>query len=94
MKTSFKSVMDTTISGAERESKNVRVNVSGAEPGYVVTSCMCVSSAITILEEKDIIQSSTKRRGGVLTPGFAFEKTTLVERLNKSQKVLFETKEV
>ena len=32
-KSSFKCVVDTTLSGADGERKNVRVNVSGLDPG-------------------------------------------------------------
>ena len=59
-----------------------------------MTSCLCVHGALTLLEEKDNIRSSTGRGGGVLTPGFVFENTNLVKRLNETRKIAFETKEI
>lgn len=53
--------------------------VSGSDPGYGGTSIMLVLSAITILKESDKIPVT----GGVLTPGVAFGKTSMIEELNK-----------
>uniref|UniRef100_A0A667ZNX4 Saccharopine dehydrogenase-like oxidoreductase n=1 Tax=Myripristis murdjan TaxID=586833 RepID=A0A667ZNX4_9TELE len=52
--------------------------VMGAEPGYVATPATMVQAAITLLHELH----SLPRRGGVYTPGAAFSKTSLIDRLN------------
>lgn len=51
--------------------------VMGAEPGYVATVSAMVQAAITLLNELH----SLPRRGGVYTPGAAFNKTSLIDRL-------------
>ena len=53
--------------------------VSGTDPGYSATCIMLLSSAIAILKESDKIPA----KGGVLPPGAAFGKTSLIEELNK-----------
>ncbi|KAL6477241.1 hypothetical protein MHYP_G00130760 [Metynnis hypsauchen] len=50
-----------------------------SEAGYVATPIAMVQAAITILNEPD----SLPEKGGVYTPGAAFAKTTLIDRLNK-----------
>ncbi|XP_061668660.1 saccharopine dehydrogenase b isoform X2 [Syngnathoides biaculeatus] len=52
--------------------------VMGAEPGYVATVIAMVQAAVTVLKEKH----SLPRRGGVYTPGSAFYKTSLIDRLH------------
>ncbi|XP_022625998.1 saccharopine dehydrogenase-like oxidoreductase isoform X2 [Seriola dumerili] len=57
--------------------------VVGAEPGYVATVSAMVQAAVTMLNELH----SLPRRGGVYTPGAAFYKTSLIDRLqNRSIK--------
>ncbi|XP_049914671.1 saccharopine dehydrogenase b [Epinephelus moara] len=51
--------------------------VIGAEPGYVATVSAMVQAAVTLLNELH----SLPRRGGVYTPGSAFYKTSLIDRL-------------
>lgn len=58
---------------------------NGPEPGYAATSVILIQAGITILKETDVI----KYKGGVITPGLAFEHTTLVERLGR-HSVVFE----
>ncbi|KZC07632.1 PREDICTED: saccharopine dehydrogenase-like oxidoreductase [Dufourea novaeangliae] len=53
--------------------------VTGVDPGYGGTCTMLLLSAMTILKESDKIPEN----GGVLTPGSAFAKTSLIEELNK-----------
>ncbi|XP_003700852.1 saccharopine dehydrogenase-like oxidoreductase [Megachile rotundata] len=53
--------------------------VKGKNPGYGATCTMLLLSAITILKESDKIPIN----GGVLSPGAAFSKTSLIEELNK-----------
>ncbi|XP_069786968.1 saccharopine dehydrogenase-like oxidoreductase [Narcine bancroftii] len=62
-----------------KPSVKICTRVRGPEPGYVATSIAMVQAAVTILWEK----KSLPNRGGVYTPGAAFSKTTLTERLNK-----------
>lgn len=53
--------------------------VSSVSPGYGATSIMALLSAITILKESDKMPDN----GGVIPPGAAFAKTSLIEELNK-----------
>ncbi|MGH0152997.1 UNVERIFIED_CONTAM: hypothetical protein FKN15_023443 [Acipenser sinensis] len=53
--------------------------VKGPEAGYVTTPIVMVQAAITLLNES----KSLPKEGGVYTPGAAFCKTSLIERLNK-----------
>ncbi|XP_067097777.1 LOW QUALITY PROTEIN: saccharopine dehydrogenase b [Osmerus mordax] len=53
--------------------------VKGAEPGYVATPVAMVQAAITLLNEPQ----SLPMGGGVYSPGAAFAKTTLIDRLNR-----------
>ncbi|KAG7461123.1 hypothetical protein MATL_G00206630 [Megalops atlanticus] len=57
----------------------IRTQVKGAEAGYVATPIAMVQAAITLLNEP----KSLPKTGGVYTPGAAFAKTTLIDRLNK-----------
>ncbi|XP_011172093.2 saccharopine dehydrogenase-like oxidoreductase isoform X2 [Solenopsis invicta] len=59
--------------------KKVITKVSGESPAYELTSVVALLSAITILNEKDKIPDN----GGVLTPGAAFGKTSLIEQMVK-----------
>ncbi|XP_064197176.1 saccharopine dehydrogenase-like oxidoreductase [Anguilla rostrata] len=53
--------------------------VKGPDAGYVATPIAMVQAALTLLSEPE----SLPKMGGVYTPGAAFIKTTLVDRLNK-----------
>jgi short subunit dehydrogenase-like uncharacterized protein len=57
--------------------REVIAKVSGKNVGYGATCEMIVQSALVILKEK----SRMPLGGGVLSPGYAFAKTSLVERL-------------
>uniref|UniRef100_W5K110 Saccharopine dehydrogenase-like oxidoreductase n=1 Tax=Astyanax mexicanus TaxID=7994 RepID=W5K110_ASTMX len=57
----------------------IRTLVQGPEAAYVATPIAMVQAAFTILNELD----SLPKKGGVYTPGAAFAKTTLIDRLNK-----------
>ncbi|XP_077139371.1 saccharopine dehydrogenase-like oxidoreductase [Ranitomeya variabilis] len=61
---------------------NVKIctQVSGPEAGYVATPIAMVQAGMTILKEPESLPKS----GGVYTPGAAFSKTKLIDRLNKS----------
>lgn len=60
--------------------RKIVTKVSGPEVGYVTTPIAVVQSAYTILRDREQIPES----GGVLTPGAAFGKTTLIDRLQKN----------
>uniref|UniRef100_A0A8C3A8A2 Saccharopine dehydrogenase-like oxidoreductase n=1 Tax=Cyclopterus lumpus TaxID=8103 RepID=A0A8C3A8A2_CYCLU len=53
--------------------------VQGPECGYVATPIAIVQAALTMLNEP----TALPKTGGVYTPGAAFAKTTLTDRLNK-----------
>ncbi|XP_047219353.1 saccharopine dehydrogenase-like oxidoreductase [Girardinichthys multiradiatus] len=57
----------------------IRTLVQGPEAAYVATPIAMVQAALTILNEP----AALPKRGGVYTPGAAFAKTTLIDRLNK-----------
>ncbi|XP_063773857.1 saccharopine dehydrogenase-like oxidoreductase [Pseudophryne corroboree] len=61
---------------------NIKIctQVSGPEAGYVTTPIAMVQAGVTILKEP----SSLPKKGGVYTPGAAFSKTKLIERLDKA----------
>ncbi|XP_048392380.1 saccharopine dehydrogenase a, tandem duplicate 1 isoform X2 [Stegostoma tigrinum] len=61
-----------------KPSVKICTQVKGPEPGYIATPIAMVQAAVTILWE----QKSLPTRGGVYSPGAAFLKTTLIERLN------------
>ncbi|KAM6271503.1 saccharopine dehydrogenase-like oxidoreductase [Spheniscus humboldti] len=60
---------------------NVKIctEVKGPEPGYVATPIVMVQAAVSLLEDA----ASLPKRGGVYSPGAAFFKTKLIDRLNK-----------
>lgn len=61
---------------------NVKIctQVSGPEVAYVATPIAMVQAGVTLLKEPESLPKS----GGVYTPGAAFSKTKLIERLNKA----------
>ncbi|XP_040277452.1 saccharopine dehydrogenase-like oxidoreductase [Bufo bufo] len=61
---------------------NVKIctQVSGPEVAYVTTPIAMVQAGLTLLKEPE----SLPKRGGVYTPGAAFSKTKLIDRLNKA----------
>jgi short subunit dehydrogenase-like uncharacterized protein len=61
--------------------REVVVRVSGKNVGYGATCEMLVQSAMVILKERDRMPAG----GGVLTAGYAFAKTSLVERLTAAE---------
>ena len=62
------------------EKQKVVHEFSGPDPGYLGTSTMCVACAIILLREQDRLPF----RGGVLTPGVAFARTSLKDYLQKN----------
>lgn len=73
----------------EAPNKKMVTEVSGVDPGYGATCIMLMLSAVMILKESDKLPGN----GGVLPPGAAFGKTSLIEELNKNNiqfKVLSE----
>ncbi|XP_077200408.1 saccharopine dehydrogenase-like oxidoreductase [Paroedura picta] len=59
---------------------NVKIctQVKGPEAGYVATPIAMVQAAVVLLKDK----SSLPKQGGVYSPGAAFAKTKLIDRLN------------
>ncbi|NXX77637.1 SCPDL oxidoreductase, partial [Urocolius indicus] len=53
--------------------------VKGPEPGYVATPIAMVQAAVCLLEDA----AALPKQGGVYSPGAAFSKTNLIDRLNK-----------
>lgn len=64
----------------EAPNKTMTTEVSGVDPGYGATTIMLMLSAMMIIKESDKIPGN----GGVLSPGAAFGKTSLIEELNKN----------
>ncbi|NXS06754.1 SCPDL oxidoreductase, partial [Neodrepanis coruscans] len=60
---------------------NVKIctEVKGPEPGYVATPIAMVQAGVSLLEDA----ASLPKRGGVYSPGAAFSKTRLIDRLNR-----------
>uniref|UniRef100_A0A663N533 Saccharopine dehydrogenase-like oxidoreductase n=1 Tax=Athene cunicularia TaxID=194338 RepID=A0A663N533_ATHCN len=60
---------------------NVKIctEVKGPEPGYVATPIAMVQAAVTLLQDSAYLP----KQGGVYSPGAAFSKTKLIDRLNK-----------
>ncbi|XP_038249902.1 saccharopine dehydrogenase-like oxidoreductase [Dermochelys coriacea] len=60
---------------------NVKIctQVKGPDAGYVATAVAMVQAGIALLKDA----SSLPKQGGVYTPGAAFSKTKLIDRLNK-----------
>ncbi|XP_062485457.1 saccharopine dehydrogenase-like oxidoreductase [Pezoporus occidentalis] len=60
---------------------NVKIctEVKGPEPGYIATPIAMVQAAVSLLEDA----TSLPKQGGVYSPGAAFYKTKLIDRLNK-----------
>ncbi|NWR35384.1 SCPDL oxidoreductase, partial [Tachuris rubrigastra] len=60
---------------------NVKIctEVKGPEPGYIATPIAMVQAAVSLLEDT----ASLPKRGGVYSPGAAFSKTKLIDRLNR-----------
>ncbi|CAG7648319.1 unnamed protein product, partial [Allacma fusca] len=65
--------------------RTASVTVSGKNPGYGATGKMLLQAALTVLNERQLLP----RNGGVYTPGVAFARTTLIDRLN-AEGVKFE----
>ncbi|NXL53564.1 SCPDL oxidoreductase, partial [Podilymbus podiceps] len=60
---------------------NVKIctEVKGPEPGYIATPIAMVQAAVSLLEDAACLP----KMGGVYSPGAAFSKTKLIDRLNK-----------
>ncbi|XP_053567030.1 saccharopine dehydrogenase-like oxidoreductase isoform X2 [Bombina bombina] len=63
-----------------KPSVKICTQVSGPEVAYVATPIAMVQAGVTIIKEP----KSLPKRGGVFTPGAAFSKTKIIERLNKA----------
>ncbi|XP_017872882.1 PREDICTED: saccharopine dehydrogenase-like oxidoreductase [Drosophila arizonae] len=65
----------------EPPTKTLMVRVSGPNPGYGSTCVALLSTAVTILRESNKMPGN----GGVLPPGAAFSKTSLISELEKHE---------
>nr|XP_058924978.1 saccharopine dehydrogenase-like oxidoreductase isoform X2 [Kogia breviceps] len=67
--------------GPDKNKPNIRIctQVKGPEAGYVATPIAMVQAAITLLTDT----SDLPKAGGVFTPGAAFSRTKLIDRLNQ-----------
>ncbi|XP_077636022.1 saccharopine dehydrogenase-like oxidoreductase isoform X2 [Crocuta crocuta] len=67
--------------GPEKGRPNIRIctQVKGPEAGYVATPIAMVQAAMTLLNDA----SDLPKMGGVFTPGAAFFRTKLIDRLNQ-----------
>uniref|UniRef100_A0A672YD67 Saccharopine dehydrogenase-like oxidoreductase n=1 Tax=Sphaeramia orbicularis TaxID=375764 RepID=A0A672YD67_9TELE len=66
-----------------RPNAKICTQVIGGEPGYVATVSAMVQAAVTLLNElHSLPRRSDTHVGGVYTPGAAFYKTTLIDRLH------------
>uniref|UniRef100_A0A8W4FPD0 Saccharopine dehydrogenase-like oxidoreductase n=1 Tax=Sus scrofa TaxID=9823 RepID=A0A8W4FPD0_PIG len=65
----------------DKSKPNIRIctQVKGPEAGYVATPIAMVQAALTLLNDA----SDLPKAGGVFTPGAAFCRTKLIERLNQ-----------
>ncbi|XP_011693212.1 PREDICTED: saccharopine dehydrogenase-like oxidoreductase isoform X2 [Wasmannia auropunctata] len=70
---------EPTDKHTDAPNKTVITKVSGVSPAYEMTSIVVILSAITILTESDKIPDN----GGVLPPGAAFGKTSMIEQMIK-----------
>nr|XP_012220066.1 PREDICTED: saccharopine dehydrogenase-like oxidoreductase [Linepithema humile]XP_012220067.1 PREDICTED: saccharopine dehydrogenase-like oxidoreductase [Linepithema humile] len=73
-------VTEPTDKHTDPPNKKLITKVSAVNPAYGMTTIALVLSAITILKEADKMPDN----GGVLSPGAAFAKTSLIEQLNKN----------
>ncbi|XP_061391779.1 saccharopine dehydrogenase-like oxidoreductase [Musca vetustissima] len=74
----------TGTSESAAPNKEVVVRVTGKDPCYGITSCVLLLCAKTILKEHNKMPG----KGGVLPPGFAFAKTSLLEEVGKHKSGL------
>ncbi|KFM65940.1 Saccharopine dehydrogenase-like oxidoreductase, partial [Stegodyphus mimosarum] len=70
---------EPTDQHVSKPNKIVKLTMKGPEPAYALTSKCMVQAGLVILQEQDKLPLE----GGVLTPGVAFENTSLCERLEK-----------
>ncbi|GBM84070.1 hypothetical protein AVEN_157685-1 [Araneus ventricosus] len=59
--------------------KKIKLTITGPEVGYALTTMCMVQAALTVLQDSDRMPF----KGGVYTPGVAFENTRLQERLEE-----------
>lgn len=64
---------------SEQPKQQLWTRISARNPFYAMTAVAMLASAKIILQEKDKLPGS----GGVISPGYAFSKTSLIEELQK-----------
>ena len=63
--------------------REVRMEISGPDPGYIATPIFLVHAALTLLDEREDIVSRLGS-GGVFTPGALLTKTRFIGRIQKA----------
>jgi len=71
---------DSSVQPSGDPVKTHVTKVTGVNPGYGATCVALLLSAITILKESSLMPG----KGGVLPPGYAFAKTSLIDNLCKN----------
>lgn len=70
---------EPALSNKCKPNLKICTQVKGPEAGYVTTPIAMVQAAMTLLNDS----ADLPKKGGVFTPGAAFAKTKLIDRLNK-----------
>jgi short subunit dehydrogenase-like uncharacterized protein len=71
------------VSRQQAPDREIRVKVTGPDPGYVATPIMLVHAALTLLEERRKIEEALGK-GGVFTPAGLLGGTSYVDRLQNA----------
>ena len=71
---------NSSLNRSDKPDKKIVIKVSGPEPGYYATSVAMVQSAVVMVKE----QEKLPVKGGVYSPGAAFFKTSLINRLHNN----------
>ena len=76
-------LLGLAASAGKLPDKEVRVEISGPDPGYIATPIFLVHAALTLLEERKAIVSRLGS-GGVFTPGALLTETRFLGRIQKA----------
>ena len=71
---------DSRLNRSDKPDKKISVCVSGPEPGYVATPIAMVQAALVVVKEREKLPEE----GGVYSPGAAFYRTSLIQRLQEN----------
>jgi len=70
---------DVAMQHTDTPTARIVTQITGPEPGYVATPIFVSQAAYVLLSEQDKMPQG----GGVMTPGYAFANTSLIERLQR-----------